>query len=203
MDITNNITNLNDKNTENDEDITNSSDYEISTTDTTINLSDESINELLGGSSDSKINYNSLEISDLLKNPNFNQLTNNQKSLIINKINEKNNINNLVKSSDEIINKDCYFYCKTCGYYEIIPNRMFIFSRGDAKKDVIYNFNLSEFKNDCTLPSTKKYNCINDKCDTHKNPQLKNAKFYRQKSSYCTKYICNVCDSYWNTFIEK
>ena len=57
----------------------------------------------------------------------------------------------------------------------------------------------------CTIDSDcgQIQTCINDKCSTHKEPQLKNAVFYRQKGSYTTRYICTVCDSFWNTFIEK
>jgi aspartate carbamoyltransferase regulatory subunit len=80
---------------------------------------------------------------------------------------------------------------------------MFIFSRSDEKNNDIYNFNLIQYKNDPTLPHTKKYVCINNDCVTHKEPNLKEAVYYRQVGSYTVKYICKVCDSFWNTFIEK
>ena len=146
-----------------------------------------------------------LDLEELIKNPTFNKLSNTEKTILINKINEQNNkeIGQISKTLDSVINNECYFYCKTCGYYELIPDKMFIFSRGDEKKDDIYNFNFVNYKKDPTLPNTKKYNCINDKCFTHKEPKLKNAIFYRQKGSYSTRYICSVCDSFWNTFIEK
>lgn len=218
MDITNNI-NINEKTQEggNNELTGSSSDYDVTDvtdgtdgTDVTNpeeNLTDEGINEILGGGShsNSEDNFKNKEISEIIKNPAFAKLTNVQKTMVINKINEqsKNGIGKISKSTDSVVNKECYFYCKTCGYYEKIPEKMFIFSRGDEKKDDIYNLGFTKYKNDPTLPNTKKYTCINDNCGTHKEPKIKMAVFYRKKGSYSTRYICTVCDSFWDTFIEK
>ncbi len=182
-----------------------SSDFDVSVSDSNTNTTiDTSLIDKIKGGSDTESDIKSLNLTDLTKNPEFNKLTNNQKSMVINKINEeKGNIDKLLKPVDSVVNKECYFLCKTCGYYEIIPEKMFIFSRGDEKKDDVYNFNFISYKNDPTIPNTKKYICINDKCQTHDKPELKNAVFYRQKGTYSTRYICKVCDSFWNTFIEK
>lgn len=209
MDITNNVTNVekprqgDSLDQDNPEISASSSDFDVS----------ESASVSASGSAkatESKLlkefgDASTLNIDELIKNPAFNKLTNEEKSIVINKMNEqsKNGLGKISKSLDSVVSKECYFYCKTCGYYEIIPDRMFIFSRGDEKKDDIYNFNFINNKNDPTLPNTKKYTCINDKCGTHKEPKIKNAVFYRQKGSYTTRYICTVCDSFWNTFIEK
>ncbi len=220
MDITNNISAIekpqNGGGDINDDGIinisTSSSDFDVKTTETETNeesnkkigkSGEKLLEELVGGSDEETLK--NVNIDSLIKNPAFNKLTNNEKTLVINKINEETNkeLGQISKSSDSVVSKECYFYCKTCGYYEIIPDRMFIFSRGDEKKDDIYNFNFINNKNDPTLPNTQKYTCINNKCSTHKEPQLKNAVFYRQKGSYTTRYICTVCDAFWNTFIEK
>ncbi len=220
MDITNNISAIekpqNGGGDINDDGIinisTSSSDFDVKTTETETNeesnkkigkSGEKLLEELVGGNDEETLK--NVNIDSLIKNPAFNKLTNNEKTLVINKINEETNkeLGQISKSSDSVVSKECYFYCKTCGYYEIIPDRMFIFSRGDEKKDDIYNFNFINNKNDPTLPNTQKYTCINNKCSTHKEPQLKNAVFYRQKGSYTTRYICTVCDAFWNTFIEK
>ena len=218
MDITNNISAIekpqNGGGDINDDGIlnisTSSSDFDVklsetidSSNKTTVKSSEKLLEELVGGSDEETLKK--VNIDSLIKNPAFNKLSNNEKSLVINKINEETNkeLGQISKSTDSVVSKECYFYCKTCGYYEIIPDKMFIFSRGDEKKDDIYNFNFINNKNDPTLPNTQKYTCINNKCGTHKEPQLKNAVFYRQKGSYTTRYICTVCDSFWNTFIEK
>lgn len=206
MDITNSIDNNQIGSANIDEkDLSSSSDYDVSESSSEINQID--IDKLLlniFGNNDNET-LKSVNIDELIKNPIFNKLPNNHKNIIINKINEKSKseLGIISKSTDSVVSKECYFYCKTCGYHEIIPDRTFIFSRGNEKKDDIYNFNFINYKNDSTLPNTKKYTCVNDKCSTHKEPKLKNAVFYRQKSSYTTRYICTVCDSFWNTFIEK
>ena len=206
MDITNNIDNNQFGSANKDgENMSSSSDYDVTESSSEINHID--IDKLLVnifGNNDIET-LKSVNIDELIKNPTFNKLPNNHKNIIINIINEKSKseLGIISKSTDSVVSKECYFYCKTCGYYEIIPDRTFIFSRGNEKKDDIYNFNFINYKNDSTLPNTKKYTCINDKCSTHKEPKLKNAVFYRQKGSYTTRYICTICDSFWNTFIEK
>jgi len=164
-------------------------------------ISDNFINEILEGI-DTEQNLKNFDIANLNKNIIFNKLSNNQKTLVINRILEK-----LPKSSKiqkfSNITKESFNYCKTCGYYEKIKNKSCIFSRGNEKKDDSYNIKFIDYKYDNTLPSTKKYVCINDKCTTHNNPKLKSAVFFRQKDSYNIRYICSVCDSFWNTFIQK
>jgi len=183
-----------------------SSDYEknlseMTSTENTL-LSETLINDVLEGN-DTNINYKNFDINDLNKNATFNKLTNNQKTLVINRILEKVPKNmKIIKSSN--INKESYNYCKTCGYYKKIKNKTSIFTRGNEKKNYSYNLKLSQYKHDFTLPCTKKYNCINESCNTHKNPKNKYALFMRDSEySYNIKYICIICDSSWNTFIEK
>lgn len=208
MDITNNIETNNKQSGGNDNNLNNlnntsSSDYDITETNSESNQNDKTAIEILEQIDIEILKSNNID--ELIKNPVFNKLSNNDKSIVINKMKEysKSELGQISKSGDSVVSKECYFYCKTCGYYEIIPDRTFIFSRGDEKNDDIYNFNFVNYKNDPTLPNTKKYNCINDNCGTHKEPKLKNAVFYRQKGSYTTRYICTVCDTFWNTFIKK
>ena len=186
-----------------------SSDYDVSMSESgtgTGTITDTNISDILEGS-DTDLNIKNFNITDLNKNSIFNKLSNNQKTLVINRIlekipkNTKSTANN--KQSENIANIDSYFYCKSCGYNEKIPEKMFIFSRGDEKKDDLYNYKFYQYKYDNTLPYSKKYNCINEKCPTHTDPKLKMAVFYRKKNSYNIRYICTVCDGYWQTFIEK
>jgi len=180
-----------------------SSDYDITLTESIggSKISDSNVNDILNGS-DTELDVKNFNINDLNKNTTFNKLSNNQKTLVINRILEK--IPKIkTKQSENIANKDSYYYCKSCGYSEIIPPKQFIFSRGDEKNDDFYNYRFLNYIHDNTLPRSKKYNCINDKCPTHKDPSLKLAVFYRQKNSYNIRYICTVCNNFWNTFVEK
>ena len=205
MDITNNIVNINLPNQSGGNDCEISSDYDINSSeyDTSINssnnLTENNVNKILEGGD---LNEN-FKVEDLNKNPVFNKLNNNLKTVVINKILEKIPINNKSEKYENINFKDSYFYCKSCGYYEKIPDKQFIFSRGYEIKDDSYNLKFNQYKFDVTLPNSKKYICINDTCATHNDPKLKMAVFFRQKGSYNIKYICNVCDSIWNTFVEK
>lgn len=183
-----------------------SSDYDVSIEDSLLggsSISDNNVNDLLNGS-DVELNIKNFNIDDLNKNSSFNKLSSNQKTLVINRILEKMPKNTKTHKNNEITtNKDSYFYCKSCGYNEKIPKKQFIFSRGDEKKDDIYSSRFINFKYDNTLPYSKKYNCINDSCPTHTKPELKMAVFYRQTGSYNIRYICTICNNYWNTFVEK
>lgn len=209
MDITNNVSVANDKAQSGGQTISDnaeSSDYDVSTSDYSssknLNISEEEIQKLLENF-DNDILKKNFNISDLTKNPAFNKLNNNQKTIVINRILDKipkTNKNNKITDSSSV--KESYFYCKNCGYYEKIPNKMFIFSRNSITTNDVYNNKFLNYKNDCTLPTTKNYNCINSSCQTHKNPALKNAIFYKYNNTYAVRYICSVCDSFWSTFIE-
>jgi hypothetical protein len=212
MDITNNVSLVNDTPQtggdadqvilNNDIDDVTSSDYDITSTKDN-NITDNDIVKILNGN-DHEINLKKFNIADLNKNSVFLKLNNNQKTLVINRILDKlpkSNKINVNKNSNKV-NKDSYFYCKNCGYYKKIPPGMFIFSRGSDKKNDSYNHQFLNYKFDQTLPTTKNYNCINDKCNTHNNPSIKKSVFYRKSNTYNIQYICLVCDSYWNTFTE-
>jgi hypothetical protein len=208
MDITNNVSSINEEIKQeggdyNDKKIDSSSDFDVSSIDIDSIFSENDINNILGGA-DIDFDAKNFNLSELEKNPSFNKLSSNQKTLVINRILEK-----LPKGSkqhkpiDTSAGKESYFYCKSCGYYEKIPNKMFIFSKGNEVNDDMCNYRFLNFKHDNTLPYTKKYTCINSNCSTHKNENIKMAVFYRQRGSYNTRYVCSVCNSFWNTFIEK
>lgn len=181
-----------------------SSDYDVSLSESVggSNISDDEISNILDGS-DTEVNLASdFDITQLNKNSAFNKLSNQHKTLVINRILEKNpkhkknkNVSSLTSSG-----KESFFYCKTCGNYKLIPNKKFIFSKANDKKNKIYNYNFLNLVNDNTLPTTKKYNCINPICSTHKNPQNKNAVFYRHSDSYNIRYICKICNKFWDTY---
>lgn len=205
MDITNSISNIDPNKLGGDiNDIQDSSDYDVSlseSNDDTNSISESNVNGILNGHN-IDINLKNFDINELNKNPTFNKLTNNQKTLVINRILEKVPKQKTLKNADNV-NKELYFYCKSCGYNEKIPNKQFIFSRGNEKREELYNYNFLNYIHDNTLPRTKNYNCINDKCLTHQNNSLKMAVFYRHRGTYNIKYICTVCNNYWNTFVEK
>ena len=113
-------------------------------------------------------------------------------------VKKKKSMSSELKSEDIV--KKAYYYCNNCGYNEIIKNNTIIFNtRSEQNDNVIVKQHYLNFKYDNTLPISKKYNCINNDCKTHKNPELKHAVFYRNKiNKYNLIYVCSVCDSFWN-----
>lgn len=165
-------------------------------------ITEENIIDILQGK-DLTFEVEHFNPSDLNKIPFFNTLTSNQKTLIINRFYDKIPKNLKNKPEVNASTKDSYFYCKNCGYNEIIPPRTFIFSRKNENsgEDTLSN-RFTNFKHDSTLPKTKKYNCINKDCATHSDPKLKNAVFHRIGTTYAIRYICSVCNYYWTTSVE-
>jgi hypothetical protein len=166
-------------------------------------LNENDIIDILNGNFTKELeNYN---IKDIIKIPYYNKLTDNQKSLLTTRLYEKLPKNQKInKNIDNGVVKESYFYCKSCGYYEKIPDKTFIFSRSfDKNNNIMLNNNFINYKYDNTLPYSKKYTCENKECATHKNPSIKNAVFYRLSNTYNIRYICTICDHYWNTVDER
>lgn len=194
MDITNNIHIENDDNTDNTSNNkynTESSDYDPSSE--LSSLSSDNIKNILDGidiNIDSNFNVDSLN-----KNPEFNKLTPNEQTLIVNRI--------LGKTKQSNNNKNAYFLCGNCGYHEAIPKRTLIISKnikkGNSDSGDLNDNNFLNYVNDPTFPKSKNYNCINKECVSHKHPEKKLATFYRLEGSYNTRYICHLCSSFWNT----
>ena len=203
MEITKNVSNI-EQHGGNDDSDTSNFDVSISSNKKVSEISNSIIESILNGDI-LDIEVNETLITDINKLSSFNKLSSNQKTLVINRLYEKipknQKISKLGTGSSNT--KQSYFYCKNCGYNEKIPENMFIFSRNNEKiTEAIFNPSFLNSKYDPTLPTTKKYNCINEICKTHTDPIIKKAVFYRQVNTYGLTYICCVCDSYWNTHIE-
>ena len=96
---------------------------------------------------------------------------------------------------DTTVKNSVYFICNNCGYHtEIIPETM-IYSK-TTDKPVLLSQKNKDLIYDNTLPITKKYICVNTKCETHSNPKNKEAIFYKNNNNILT-YICKVCSTDW------
>lgn len=100
----------------------------------------------------------------------------------------------------DVKTQNAYYYCNNCGNYENVLSGTIIYNEKTYQfGNEIITGNYLNFKHDNTLPFTKKYNCVNDDCPTHKNPEMKKAIFYRyEMNNYKLKYICTVCNYHWN-----
>jgi hypothetical protein len=209
MDITNNVSIPNkDDDTEMDTEAE-SSDYDVTssskkTKKSSFTVLNEDILEKVLKGDILEIEIDEKDLNEINKISYFNKLTSNQKTLLINRLYEK--IPKIQKIPKEISSnvKLSYFYCKNCGYNEKIPNKMLIFNRSNEKSSIDnFNTNFLNYKYDPLLPRTKKYNCNNVDCITHKHPEKKKALFFRLGNTYVIKYICLECDSFWQTFNNK
>lgn len=94
-----------------------------------------------------------------------------------------------------------YVVCKNCSYSEKLIKRTLILNKMSNFSTDAYT-DLTKYKYmryDNTLPHTRDYICKNKECDTHKNVELKNAKWFRPiQNSYITYYVCCDCGTVWN-----
>ena len=163
-----------------------------------------------------KLSSKNFNIDEIYKNPHFTKLTDNKKTLVINRINDKisklktktkppskskansQQLNQNV--TKDVFKKESYFYCKSCGFSTTIPSKTTIFSRGKTNK---YYSNNQEYYSDVAIyPHSKNYKCINKNCKTHSEPSIKDAVFHRIPGEYVINYRCNICSHTWNTFNE-
>ena len=91
--------------------------------------------------------------------------------------------------------------CKNCSYSEKLIKRRLILNKMSNFSTDAYT-DLTKYKYmryDNTLPHTRDYVCKNKDCNTHKNSELKNAKWFRPiQNSYMTYYVCCECGTVWN-----
>jgi hypothetical protein len=160
-------------------------------------LFEEVINKLLAGEVVSDSALTEINSTQLIKNKAFQKLDKKQKSLIQSKL------ASFTEKLDDATN--AYYFCKNCMYSKIIEAGSLIVSRVGGSKDLTTTkyVNFNKLKNRIhskSLPITRNYICINDKCDTHKtdkNKKDKEAVFYRLGTSMQVWYTCKACGSYW------
>jgi hypothetical protein len=129
-----------------------------------------------------------ITIEQIHENELFKSLDKNKKTMVINSFLKK------TKNKSENLKNKFYFYCNNCGFNTPIKNKTCIYQ----DKIDIKPINITNYKYDATLPSTKKYVCLNKNCETHTNPGIKKASFFKlNQNSYETTFLCHVCDITW------
>ena len=122
------------------------------------------------------------------------------KEFIAVKDKDKKELLNILKvNEDDSLN--AFYVCKNCSYSERLTKRTNVLNKMYIGSVSGYN-NADMFKyyvHDKTLPHTRDYVCRNKSCDTHKNPEKKDAKWFRtNQNSYTTYYVCTICETVWN-----
>ena len=100
---------------------------------------------------------------------------------------------------EEIVSSGAEFKCNNCNFTEQIINTTLLYQINMEDKVVkIRSLEENELiSKDPLLPHTHDYTCKNPSCITHKNPNMKDAVFLREKGSYKLNYICTVCYYNW------
>lgn len=136
------------------------------------------------------------DLNELKLSSNFKKLSNKQKDFVYNTLSEK--VSKHIKN-EVPIQRNMYFICKNCGNSESIKEGTMIVSKEKQNTNIDNNsnFNVKEYLNMNVLPRTRQYSCPNDKCNSHKDKNVKSALFMRLPDSYKMRYICEACETVW------
>jgi hypothetical protein len=138
-----------------------------------------------------------LSLNDLMKQESYNNLKSAHKEYVFNKVVDLTKMNESQLKNTEMkkVMDTMYFICKNCGTTKKIKEGTLIFSK--VSSDIAQSYvasDLSVMKYSDVLPITRKYICPDIKCESHTNPEKREAKFFRLNNSYRLKYICMACD---------
>lgn len=128
-----------------------------------------------------------IPIEELESNKKFSKLSADKKKIIL-------------KLYDNMsISTNAEFKCTNCNYTNQILETVLLYNINyDDLNIKIPSLEENElFCKDPLLPHTHDYICKNPNCITHKNNELKDSVFYKEKSSYKVKYICCICFYNW------
>lgn len=120
------------------------------------------------------------------------------------KKNDKKNLRETLESIDERFSEEsttdetnsAHYICQFCGNFENIKPGTLIYSRTLNKSMMSQDEDYSYMADDPSLPRTRNYVCQYDDCETHSNPDLKEA-VITHNSNHQPVYICYVCRNYW------
>ena len=149
-----------------DSDVDIERDVEKENDDKQTELFEQTINKLLAGEIVPDSTLSEINFIQLTKNKTYQKLDKKQKSLIQSKL------SSYIEKMDDATN--AYYFCKNCLYSKIIDAGSLIVTRvagGSADTTVTKYVNFNKLRNriyNKSLPITRNYICINDKCDTNK-----------------------------------
>jgi len=152
----------------------------------------EIINNLLNDIVVDEKNIQLYNMDEFLKHSEYLKLDKKQKTIIQNKLTM------YFGKIDDSIN--AYYVCSNCTYSKGIESGSIIMSKNGISNTLELYINYDKLKNKIyskVLPITKNFICINDKCESHKDPKKREAVFYRIGRSLQVWYTCKACQKYW------
>lgn len=163
------------------------------------------LDNILSGESEDNIkkDIDKMNITALLKSPEYKKLSSKDKELIYNRLQDSlpKDKKDLLKnrSTDAVESNKTYFICKNCMYSTPIKDGTKLYSKTSEDIKSTYKTDNIDVKfYSSVLPLTRKYVCPNDTCISHKDPSLKEASMFRSNNTFAIKYICRACKTYWS-----
>jgi hypothetical protein len=135
-----------------------------------------------------------VSIDSVKNSPEFKKLKTQDKNYVLNKLNDLKNVK--VQGKKDVQIKKVYFLCDNCGYSKVIAPGTKIFTQ--QADDLSSSYSSGNYKHmlySDILPRTRNYTCVNPDCESHKNPEKREAVFFRLNKSYKIKYICTTCET--------
>ncbi len=139
-----------------------------------------------------------LSVENLVKSPAYKRLKTKQKEYVYNTIQDllpKEDKKLLQEKADKFGDQNrAFFVCNNCGFLKKIEPKTLIFSRTSETISQSYNVqDFSDMLDSDILPITRKYDCPNEKCESHKDTSKLEASFFRLNNTNKVKYICRTC----------
>ena len=163
-----------------------------------IDNDDELINKLLTNKHLTDKDLDNVSLDALLDSLSYKKLKHKQKESVYNKIQDlmpDDQKKIFAEKPRQNIEKE-YFICGNCGYRKVIESGTLIFTK--ISNDISQSYspiNVDNMKYSDILPKTRKYECPNDKCESHTNFQKRKAVFFRMNNTFKIKHICCACDT--------
>ena len=163
------------------------------------NTYEEIIKNIINGENIDGKKINNLSMDDLTNSIVYKKLKHKQKESVYNKLQDllPNEQKKLYKEEGiSKISEKAYFICNNCGNRKPIEKGTLIFSK--VSSDIAQSYSSSDVKDmkySDILPITRKYICPNKNCDSHTNPQKREAVFFRMNNTFKVKHICLTCDA--------
>jgi len=170
-----------------------------------LNDVDALISKVLNNENVSPAELEKLDFSAVTKSGIYKKLSNKKKEFVFNTIQDmlpkdKKEVHKIKPDQEETLSANqAYFICKNCSNTEKIPDGTLIISKSSESlsHDYITNDNYKDMINSNILPITRNYICPNKKCESHTNPELREAVFFRINNTYNIRYVCRTCIATW------
>ena len=141
-----------------------------------------------------------VQLDSLKKVPAYKKLNKKWKEFVYNKISDQIPKNKKIKSldKDKLKRNLAFFKCTNCGHMQQIKDGTKIYSRSFGVDDQYHINRVNPHRIESNvLLRTRRYNCPNVKCLSHKDDEKREAVIYRIGDSYMVGYSCVACNANW------